>query len=1086
MLSSGFWWGRVLAVLAVVFGILPAAVAGQANYARLGGTVSDPSGGVLPGASIVLRNVRTNVTQEAVSDGQGRFSFSEVPIGSYELTVTLQGFQKLVRTDLTLLTGQVADLALALQVGTLDTVVEVTGGLPLVQTSTSSVQTSMTQRQVQELPLNGRNPLQLVALTAGASITDAGTVAGQQDNRGISVNGLRTTQNNVRLDGSNYNNRFFGSAPVLPNPDTLQEFTVQSANYSARTSGAGALVELSTRSGTNEYHGSVFEFARDTAFNANNFFINARPLSAEQIASGVTHQPKPPFRLNQFGGTIGGPIQRDRLFFFFGYQGTRQRSSPSSITIQSLTAAQRDGDFSSIATPIIDPLTGSQFVTNGVANVIPRERLDPVARRVLDTYLPLPNSGNNLLVLQNRDIDDRQYTGRADWVVTPAHQVSIRYFDDDNDFQRPFTAPNGFYAANEFRNRSLLARSTHTLGPKLVATFSGAYSKFRRIQEPQAPGLQTLQSFGVNVPQSIDTSFFPGVRFLANPAFQLFSGGGLEQTPRTYDFHGAAVYTSGGHVLQFGGDLQFDRVYTLDASFTPGTWTFNGQRTGVLLADVVLGLPSQFQQDSGRTNDLRESKYHFWIHDDWKLRPRLTLNLGLRWEPKLPPVDELNNLVGFLPGQQSQVAPGAPTGLLYPGDAGIGPEVFPRDYNNFAPRVGVAYDVFGNGGTILRGGYGIFYIDPALTIYTRTVSTQPSVVTVTLANPRSFVDPYGGVPGGIPFPRERVQPDEFDTYTYTRPVSGGVLNPGARTGYSQNWNVTLERQLARDLVASVAYVGNRGEDILAAKQLNPAVYSPGATPATTNARRIYAGLSDVEIATPYQKSRYHSLQVTATKRTANGLTLLGTYVFSKTTDNGSSTVEGNGSWTRNSFDENLDWGPADFDIRHKANVAFVYDIPPVPSGNGLIAALLRGWQVNGILAASSGLPYTVKSGTDRSLSAIGQDNADQVGDPAPPAGADPTVWFNPQAFAPAALGTFGTVRRNSLRGPGYVSLDLALFKNITIAGRVRLQLRAESFNALNHTNFMNPNATVTAGANLGRILAAHDPRVFQFGVKVQF
>ena len=430
------------------------------------------------------------------------------------------------------------------------------------------------------------------------------------------------------------------------------------------------------------------------------------------------------------------------------------------MTIQSLTAAQRNGDFSSIATPIIDPLTGRQFVTNGVANVIPAARLDPTVRRVLDTYLPLPDSGNNLLVIQNRDVDDDQFTGKVD-LVSGNNYLSARYTDDDNNFQRPFTAPNGFYAANNFRNRSVSVRDTYTLSSNLLLTVSGAYSKFRRIQEPQAPGLQTLQSFGVNAPQTIETSFFPGVRFVANPAFQLFSGGGLEQTPSSSDFHATGVWTKGAHSLQFGTDVQFDRLYTLDASFTPGTWTFNGQRTGVLLADVVLGLPSQFQQDSGRTNDLRESKYHFWIQDDWKVRPRLTLNMGVRWEPKLPPVDDLHNLVGFVPGQRSTVAPGAPVGLVYPGDSGIGDEVFPRDYNNFAPRVGFASDVLGTGKTIVRGGYGVFFIDPALTIYTRTVSTQPSVITVTTVNPLNFVDPYAGVPGGNPFPRPRVQPDEF-------------------------------------------------------------------------------------------------------------------------------------------------------------------------------------------------------------------------------------------------------------------------------------------------------------------------------------
>ena len=500
---------------------------------------------------------------------------------------------------------------------------------------------------------------------------------------------------------------------------------------------------------------------------------------------------------------------------------------------------------------------------------------------------------------------------------------------------------------------------------------------------------------------------------------------------------------------------------------------------------MVLGLPSQFQQDSGRTNDLRESKYHFWIQDDWKVRPRLTLNAGLRWEPKLPPIDQLNNLVGFVQGQQSTVAPNAPTGLVYPGDQGIGEEVFPRDYNNFAPRLGFASDVRGTGKTIVRGGYGVFFIDPALTLYTRTVSTQPSVITVTTVNPQSFVDPYGGVAGGNPFPRPRVQPSEFATYQYARPVSGGVLDPQAATGYSQNWNLTVEQQLWSKVAVSAAYVGNLGVKILAPKQLNPAVYVPGETPATTNARRIYPGLGDVEIATPYQSSNYHSLQLNATSRASKGLTLLANYVWSKTIDNGSATVEGNTNWTRNSNDVRLDRGPADFDVRHRVNVTAIYDIPSW-KGDGVVAAILRDWQVNGILTATSGLPFTVKSGTDRSLTGIGLDNADIVGDPSRPSGADVTQWFNPAAFVQAAPGTFGTLGRNSQRGPGYASVDLALFRNIPISGRFRIQFRAEAFNALNHTNFNNPNATVTAGANFGRILSAYDPRVIQFGLKLQF
>ena len=1050
--------------------MLPVQLRAQAANARLGGTISDSSGAALAGARVICRNVQTGLTIEATTNSEGIYQFTELPVGQYELSATQTGFQKLVRAGITLITGQVVELNLQMQVGAVESTIEVTGEIPVVQTTSATVQTSMTVRQVQELPLNGRNPLQLVALTAGATVSDAGTIGsqGQQDNRGIAVNGLRPTQNNWRLDGSNYNNRFFGSAPVLPNPDTMEEFTVQSANYSARTSGAGAAIEMTTRSGTNQFHGSAFEFLRNTVLNANDFFLNSRSLK------------RPPFKRNQYGATFGGPVMKDKLFFFFAFQGTRQRSSLTSFTIQSITAAQRDGDFSALTTPIKDPVTGQNFT----GNKIPSTRLDPVMRKVLDAYLPLPNSGNNLIVVPNRNIDDDQYTGKVDWQITQNNRLSGRYFDDDNFFQRVFTAPPGFFASNFFRNRSVTIRDTHVFTPTLTATFSGAWSRFRRVQEPQAPGLKTIQSFGVKVPQSIQTSFFPGVRIMANPAFQLFSGGGLEQTPTTEDFHAAAIWIKGRHTLQFGSDLQFDQLFTLDASFTPATWFFNGSRTGNILADVLMGLPFRFQQDSGRTNKLRESKYHFYLQDDWKVNQRLTLNLGLRWEPKLHPIDKLNNLVGFVPGQQSTIAPGAPLGLVYPGDAGVDETVFPHDYNNWAPRIGFALDVFGNGRTVVRSGYGIFYVEPALTLYTRTVSTQPSVVTIDqqfAANVlATFVDPYASIAGGNPFPRNRISPSEFKNFKYLLPVSGGVLDPHSRTGYSQNWNLTIEQQLFRDVSVSAAYVGNLGVHILAGRQLNEAI----------NNTRIFAGLGAMEIATDYESSNFHSFQLNVTKRTSRGLTLLGTYVWSKNIDNSSATVEGDGFHPRSSLNERIDRGLSDYDVTHKTNLSFVYDLPKFERGGSLVKAILNNWQLNGIFTAQSGLPFTARSGTNRSGALINQDNADQLtASPSIGNNGDKVQYLAPLSagqFAAAAAGTFGTAGRNSLRGPGYVSLDLAVFKNIPVTEQVKIQFRAEGFNVANRVNFNNPNATITAGANFGRIQSALDPRVFQFGLKVLF
>jgi hypothetical protein len=1053
-----------LSCLVALAAAWPASLHAQANTASISGTVADSTGAVLPGVQVTCKNTLTGVARETVTNEVGIYRFAELPVGQYEVTAVLMGFQTYKQTAIPLITGQSLELKFTMQPGGVQTEVTVTGAAPVTQTTSSTVQTAMTERQVQELPLNGRNPLQLVVLTAGAAVTDAGTVVGQQDNRGVTVNGLRATQNNFRLDGSNYNNRFFGSAPVMPNPDTLEEFTVQSANYSARTAGAGALVELTTRSGTNAFHASAFDFIRRTSLNSNDYF------------NKLAGKDKPPYKLDQYGATVGGPIIKNKTFFFGAYQGTKRRSSPGVNTIRSLTTAERNGDFSDVSTKIIDPLTGLQFP----GNKVPSNRLDPTVAKILNDLLPLPNSGLNLVFPNSQNLDDDQFTVRVDHELTSNNRLTFRTFYDADRFQRPFSAPPGFFANNDFRNKSFLVRDNHIFTSNFMMTVSGSYSKFRRVQEPYTSNMKTLQAYGVNAAQSITTSFFPGVRFMASPLFQLFSGGGLEQTPWTYDFHATGIYSKGRHNLQFGADLTYDRLYVLDASFTVGTWTFNGSRTGYLPADILLGLPSLFNQDSGRTIRLSEAKGHYWVQDDWKAGNKLTINAGLRWEPWTPPTDSLHNLVGFNLGQQSTIAPDAPLGMVYPGDSGVPQSLFKNDYKAFAPRLGFAYDLKGNARTVLRGGYGIFYIEPALTIYTRTVSTQPSVLTVNITNPYGFTDPYNGVSGGNPFPFARRDPSQFAAFKYVKPVSGGVLDPATGKGYSQNWNITLEQQVFKDVSLSFAYVGNKGSNILGAMELNPGVYGAGATTGNLNARRRYAGMSAMEIATPFQKSRYDSFQFTATKRAAKGLSILGTYVYSVNKDNNSSTVEGTGSYPRSSWDPNIDWAYSDFDVRHKVNLSLNYDIPG--KLGGIAGAVLNDWQVNSIMTARSGLPITVKSGTDRSLSGIGQDNADRVGDSGSPNGLQ---WFNASAFAAAALGTFGSEPRNSLRGPGFVSVDLALTKNIPIA-KGRVQFRMETFNLFNRVNYNNPNATVTAGSNFGRLLSASDPRVIQFGLKVLF
>lgn len=1033
---------------------------------RIGGVVTDPSGAAVPGATVACRNTGTGLNRAVESNGEGSFSCPNLPIGDYTIEIAKSGFDSKKAENIKLLTGQTVDLPNVLTIGASTQTVDVTDGVPLVQTAASSVQTTVNQRQMQDLPLNGRNPLQLTALTPGVAITDVGTESGQQDNRGITVNGLRATQNNFQLDGAGYTNRFFDSVPVMPNPDTLQEFTVQSSAYSAEYGGAGALVQLSTRSGTNQFHGTAFEFFRNTQLNARNFFQLTRP----------------PFKLNQFGGTLGGAIIKNRTFFFVSGQDLIQRSAPSPISITTPTAAQRAGDFSALLPGVVLRDATGAVIPN---NRIPQSQLNPIALRLAATYLPLPNSGTQYISVQNRNIDDVQYLIKIDQVISNSNHLSVRYFDDRNDFQRPFNAPNGFFAANAFRNKSLTIQDTHVFSPTLTGIFSASVGRYARTQVPQAPGLQSLQDLGQQVPLGTGVPIFPGIRVNINGFVNIFSGGALEQKPTTFNYKAALVKVLGAHTLSFGGEFERDRINVNDFSYTPGDNTFNGQRSGNALADFFLGQESTFFQDNGRSFYLRQNRPSLYLQDDWRVNNQFTLNLGLRWEPWLPPIDKNNTLTAFIPGLQSTVAPGAPRGLLYPGDYGIPGSLWRNDWNNAAPRVGFAWNVGGHSRTVVRGGYGIFYSQPQGLIYQRTNSMQPVTLTVNLPNPPNFTNPYAATAGGSPFPRPHVTPSQFGNYPFTLPVSGGVLDPSARTGYTQNWNFTVEQQVSKDISASVAYVGNHGVKIMGSRQLNPGLFVPGATLGNLNSRRLYPGFAAVEFASPYVYGIYHSLQTSVTKRTNLGLTLLANFVWSKSIDDTSSAIEGN-TGPSNPFDFRSSRGPSDFDQTYRFNLSGNYVFPKWHV-RGVRNVVLNDWQLNAIVSVYSGLPFTILSGTDRSLSGVNNDYGDRIGDATRSSGANQVAqYFNTAAFRPAALGTFGNAGRNTLRGPGYGNLDLSLFKNFLLAENWQVQFRAEAFNLQNRANFNNPNSSINAAATFGRVTTAFDPRVLQFALKLSF
>ena len=952
---------------------------------------------------------------------------------------------------------------------------------------------------MQDLPLNGRNALQLTTLTPGAVLTNTGTESGQQDNIGLTVNGLRPTQNNYELDGAVYLNRFFDSVPILPSPDGLQEFTIQAANFSAEYPGAGALVQLSTRSGTNQLHGNAFEFLRNTVLNARNYFQTVIP----------------PFKLNQFGGTVGGPIViphvyngRNKTFFFFSAEDLQQRSSPNPISIVVPTPAQISGDFSALLTPatgqptiIYNPATGLPYPGNKITSPI-----NSLSKSVYNAFLaPLASNPTTgvFVSTSNSNIDRTQYLIKVDHAVATSNHLSVRYFYNQDNFQRAFNAPLGFFAANNFRNQNLTIADTQVFSNTLTATFTVSGGRYARTQVPVAPGLQNLQSLGQNLPYgTTNVPIFPGVRSNISGFVNIFSGGGLTQDPTSFEYKGVAVKVLGSHTLTFGGAFERDRINATDFSFTPGDNTFNGQRTaaptgvtvpagsksGYAVADFYLGLESSFFQDNGRKFYLRENRPSLFVQDDWKVTRSLTLNAGVRWDPWLPPTDLNQTLTAFRAGQQSTVAPNAPLGILFNGDSGIQPSIFPKNWKDFAPRAGFAYNVNGKGTTVVRGAYGLFYGFPEGLLYQRTDQNQPINLNLNIINPPSWDNIYAGYPGGDPFPRAHLTTSQFSTYKFLLPFAGGVLNPNAKVAYTQDYNLTVEQQLPGNFALSLAYVGNHALHVMGSRQFNPAIPVAGVTStiANENARRLYPGLGAVEYADSYEYAIFNSMQLNVSRRFTKGLTVLSNVTWSRTTDNGSSAIEGVVG-PPNPFNLNSARGPADFDqaVRFNASINYVF---PKYQGNAVGKALLNGWQANTIAQLQTGLPFTVLSGTDRSLSGIGNDYADVVPGVSPnrPAGTTRIKqYFNVLAFTPAATGTFGNSHRNVLRGPGYEDVDFSLFKDLFAESRIHGQFRAEAFNLLNHTNLSNPVSTVSAGNN-GQITTANTPRVFQFGAKILF
>ncbi len=739
---------------------------------------------------------------------------------------------------------------------------------------------------------------------------------------------------------------------------------------------------------------------------------------------------------------------------------------------------------------------------------------------------------NTLSTSTNNNIDSTQYLTRLDYALGEKDNLSGRYFYNQDNFQRPFTAPLGFFAANLFRNQSLTISDAHVFSNTLTgAVYVGGY-RGARTQIPEAPGLKTDFQLGqTGVPYGSPNENlvpFPGVR--DNLGYiNVFSGGALTQDSTTFDVTAMIVKLLHTHTITIGGDIERTRIDADDYSYTPGDNTFNGARTqapggttlpsgftksGNNFADFYTGYESSFYQDNGRKFYLREVRPSLYAEDDWKLNQKLTLNLGLRWDPWVAPIDDTGTLVGFNlanPTFQSTVAPNAPKGLMFVGDPGTTSAIYHNNWKDFAPRAGFAYNLFGNGRTVVRGAYGLFYGFPEGLLYQRTDAMQPVDLYLNIPNPPQWDNIYAGYAGGDPFPRGHVGPSQFKTYTFITPLAGGVLNPASKVEYTQAYNFTMEQDLGHGFAFNLGYVGNHAEHVMASRQFNPALYNASDSPADSvgneNSRRLYPGLGAVELADAYNYAITNALEMNITRRTAHGLTLLSNVVWMKTIDNGSSGTEGQ-TGPPNPFNLQSARGVADFDqalrITGSANypcrtsTSTTLSAPSRTAGRSTPSSPRRA-----AFPSASSAVSTIRSPVSVTTTRTTYPASARL---VPPALPKPPAWFNPAAFQknplPTANGnvqSFGNVPRNSLRGPAYEDTDISLFKDIASEHRIHGQFQAEAFNAWNHTNLGNPGNSVNTAGTFGQITATSSStgsvntpsavgtqRVWQFVAKIIF
>lgn len=1131
---------RLFAALALMLW-LTAAAFGQGTTGNISGTVTDPNGAVVPGAAVKVINNATNQSRESTTGGDGTFAFQALTPGRYTIEVAANGFRTFgANADVNITQTTVINAVLVVGGSSAD--VSVAYEAPVIQSETSQQGRVVTGETLRQLPLPTRNFQQLLTLSTGAQAGVSNTTELGRGDTVISVNGQRTTSNSVRINGIDANSIGTNSTPniAVPATDSLQEFIVQTSLYDASNGrNAGGNVEAITRSGSNDLHGNAYYFLRRSALNANDPFVKAAGLS------------RPRLDRDQFGGTLGGPVVKDRVFFFFSYQGTRETNGASLSN--------------SLTFPLIPTgLTDTNRTAAGLAAAfgVPSANITPTALALLNERLPdgsfvIPSSSVATRTLGLLGITqpqsgestfrENQFNFNGDFSFTDKHSLSAKFFIADNPtFQSNYnfagigngnTQLKGFGADLTIKQKLYSITDNYVLSPNWVNQFKFGFSRLRVTSFPEEPF--TAQDIGITNPLA---NLFPGVPTLSffgsDSSFFVGSSPLSDQSSRinAYTFGDTVSWTKGSHRIKFGAEYRFSQVkfyfnafsrgqinYTDGGGFT----AFQNFLTGYSLTGTGFGVSINASGVFDRYYKVQDTSA--FIQDDWKVNKRLTLNLGLRYDMYGLPYEDQGRLVNLIVDDIRVGTPAAPapppngivqaTGGSLAGVPEVEKTLVPIDKNNFAPRIGFAYDIHGDQKVVVRGGYGLYY-DRISTRYANTQLFNYPYLALGVAFVNNFLAPFGvgfrnqsnpfvPLPAPSSFPTAATVPSPLAaTVPITGvPISGVWVDPELDTPMVHQFNAGVQFQLPKNFVTDIGYVGNRGRHLLHVITLNQPVYTGGVASYPLGSNTVFSANKNLTGGNQQVQTKsissYDSLQMSLLKRFSSGLQFLAAYTYGDSFDYYSGGGGGGVNELTNMPGDQLNWrlngGPSDFNRKHRFVFSGVYDLPKLVDNDSGARWLVNDWQVAGIAVFQSGLPFSIIDTNGTSIiSRANFASGSGAGDDLYTSGSlsDRTrSFFNTSAFVTSRFGTatfdqnapFGNTPRNLLFGPGQKNVDVSFIKFLPFTERIKGEFRTEFFNIFNWVNYANPISTINTAANFGRITSASSgPRVVQFAFKLNF